>query len=254
MANSVSLLQEALTRATISSVPNTPRKLFPNSEQGSGSEDEDQIVGVKTPATPRAQSRASSRSTSPTRANKRRELKEKEKGLDPLRRLPGELSQKIFGSLDIHSLLNCGRVSKRWRKSQTINWCWYVHYQRKSFTYFDDDWYGEKLPSWTKKESKTAWAQRFASTYRRDDLATEADLERARSDGWRTPKEEREERWRIENGDADSENVEPGSDKLAMRAYYKSLKNSKAKGKGGRSVSERGRDRTGWDGGTNDWN
>jgi hypothetical protein len=105
-------------------------------------------------------------------------------------------------------------------------------------------------------------------------MAADAEFDRARSEGWRTPRcvrpltlistrssashrEEREERWNQENSE-----TEGGVDKIAARAYYKvralvapssqspdqswqSLKNSKGKGvKVGRAG---GRDRSGWE-------
>lgn len=114
------------------------------------SDDEDTITTVHTPAqTPggsRSASRAGSRSTSPSRDGKgggrvgakaRREAAAREKAtsLDPLRRLPNELSVRIFelvglgadgmggeqGDLSgVRDLLKCGLVSTKWRRSATI--------------------------------------------------------------------------------------------------------------------------------------
>ncbi|KDN41775.1 hypothetical protein K437DRAFT_258124 [Tilletiaria anomala UBC 951] len=49
--------------------------------------------------------------------------------LDPLRAFPSELSQRIFLSLPTSALLSCSLVCKRWRRSATLNYCWYKQYQ-----------------------------------------------------------------------------------------------------------------------------
>jgi hypothetical protein len=70
---------------------------------------------------------------------------------------------------------------------------------------------------WTRREARTDWKARYKSVRRRDDLnvpdAADADYEKARSEGYRTPKEIQEERWAAE---AESE-----PSKEESRAYYK---------------------------------
>src|SRR6266702_1088304 len=90
---------------------------------------------------------------------------------DPLRAFPTEISQRIFGLLGIHDLARCARVSRKWRKSQTLNYgmfrccavyisavtaslalVWFQHYRKENF-------YDTSLPQgkWTKRESKQNW-------------------------------------------------------------------------------------------------
>lgn len=41
---------------------------------------------------------------------------------DPLKALPTEISQRIFTTLSVKDLAKCARVSKKWNRSQTINY------------------------------------------------------------------------------------------------------------------------------------
>ena len=83
--------------------------------------------------------------------------------------------------------------------------------------------------AWTRAESKIEWRQRFGQAVKRNELPTSAPTTRPSSraghaDGSQTPREERERRWRIENGeeaDPDAASAPPGSEKKAMREYYK---------------------------------
>ena len=132
-----------------------------------------------------APSRQTSRPSSPTRmgANKRKVpgplilSKSKERSLDPLRALPTDISQRIFGMLSIGDLARCARVCKKWSKSQTLNYgkhlsfcpfysvmvfssyifnmahiVWFQQYRK-------DNFHDEDLPSgkWTRRESKQNW-------------------------------------------------------------------------------------------------
>ena len=47
---------------------------------------------------------------------------------DPLRAFPTEISQRIFGLLGIRDLARCARVSRKWRKSQTLNYGVFSYY------------------------------------------------------------------------------------------------------------------------------
>lgn len=53
---------------------------------------------------------------------------------DPLKIFPTDLSQKIFNRLSIKELAKCARVSRKWSKSQTLNYGEHVLDQRVSIT------------------------------------------------------------------------------------------------------------------------
>ena len=42
--------------------------------------------------------------------------------LDPIRIIPTSVCNKIFSMLDMRSLARCARVSRKWSKSQTLNY------------------------------------------------------------------------------------------------------------------------------------
>ncbi|KAK0560041.1 hypothetical protein OC844_004015 [Tilletia horrida] len=102
---------------------------------------DDELVDVASlpgtaPGTPRNASRPSSPPPalrvdgSPTKAASRSRAAAKIKSkTDPLRTLPSEVSQRIFLQLSIPSLLSCSAVSKRWRRSATLNFCWFKYSQ-----------------------------------------------------------------------------------------------------------------------------
>lgn len=48
--------------------------------------------------------------------------KSKDKSKDPLKKFPTEVSQRIFRDLAVRDLAKCSRVSKKWAKSQTLNY------------------------------------------------------------------------------------------------------------------------------------
>lgn len=82
------------------------------------------------PSRSAAPSRHPSRPASPTRigANRRPApgplhiAKPKGSNKDPLRMLPTEVSQRIFGRLGIRDLGRCSRVCRKWEKSSTLNY------------------------------------------------------------------------------------------------------------------------------------
>uniref|UniRef100_A0A0W0FHX1 F-box domain-containing protein n=1 Tax=Moniliophthora roreri TaxID=221103 RepID=A0A0W0FHX1_MONRR len=174
---------------------------------------------------------------------------------DPLRLFPTQVSQRIFSHLSVKDLARCSRVSRKWNKSQTLNYVWFQHYRR-------DNFHDDSLPpgKWTKRESKQNWRlTHIKSLAERADTSydtTGINSHRTRSgyaspgamnggSGYQTPKEVREEKWRLEAESRDS----PG--KVEMRAMYKELggRKSKAKGSVG-AVGRRGvRDKGGWDDG-----
>lgn len=75
------------------------------------------------------------------------------------------------------------------------------------------------------------------------------EYEKARSDGYRTPREEREERWAAEKASSNNSSTADlfAGDKIAAREFYKSLGGkSKLKTKNTFGGSSGPRDRTGW--------
>lgn len=109
----------------------------------SGSDDENELVEVRTPMTASIagsveSTPASSRSASPSRAGggkrkggagkpRRDKAKEREKAdqmrnpIDPFLRFPGEVLGRVLGELDVRDLQSVGLVCKRWRRSQTLS-------------------------------------------------------------------------------------------------------------------------------------
>ena len=110
------------------------------------SDDENELVEVKTPMTMSVagsvdSTPASSRSASPSRAGgggggkrkggagkpRRDKAKEREKAeqmrnpVDPFLRFPGPVLGRILGDFDVRDLQNVGLVCKRWRRSQTLS-------------------------------------------------------------------------------------------------------------------------------------
>lgn len=210
--------------------------------------EEEPLIEVATPAPSSpsssvASTPAGSRSSSPSRSGRkgggagkprRDKTKERQKAeanknpLDPINRFPGEVNGRIFGELMAPDLLACGLVCKRWRRSQTLNYTWYLLLQSLTWTSPEERkaTYAEStgLPKWRPNEAKEDWAQHFANIMRRDDTETkEADVD----ENGLTMKEERELKWAQENEELET----AGMDKVAMRAYYKSLGNKKVKGK-----------------------
>ncbi|KAK4050775.1 hypothetical protein OIV83_003196 [Microbotryomycetes sp. JL201] len=244
------LLHNALKRHASQAGEGEPLQL-PAMQHLSMSDDDDEVeVRTPAPSTPAstastpAGSRSSSRASSPSRKGKsgagkprRDKTKEREKAeanknpLDPLVRFPGEVTGRILGELGMHDLLACGLVCKRWRRSQTLNYTWYLLLQ--SLTYVEPSKrrtaYSETngLPTWLKSEAKEDWAARFANIYRRDDIESH---ESDHDENGLTMKEERELKWKEENEQAEA----LFADKNEMRQYYKSLGNSKIKGKRGK--------------------
>lgn len=97
-------------------------------------EDEDELVNVVSlPGSPgsksRSASRPGSRASSPTRSS-RRPLQgslhitstSQRAPTDPLKMFPTEVSQQIFRRLKVKDLASCARVSRKWSKSQTLNY------------------------------------------------------------------------------------------------------------------------------------
>ncbi|KAF5361688.1 hypothetical protein D9758_007333 [Tetrapyrgos nigripes] len=219
-----------------------------NSNNGDDSDDSDELVNVVSiPGTP-----SRTRPSSPTRTGgaASRPIRgplhiSSQPTRDPLKLLPTEISQKIFSRLSIRDLAKCALVSKKWSRSQTINYVWFQVYRKDNFR--DDS-----LPpgKWTKRESKQNWRiSHLKSVSERSPTTTGTNgytpsrgsgyTSPSTASGYQTPREIREERWRQEAEATSS----PG--KVEMRAMYKELggRKSKAKTKLG---STGVRDKGGW--------
>jgi len=145
--------------------------------------------------------------------------------------------------LPLMDLAQCALVSKKWNRSQTLNYVWFQYYRKDSF-------HDESLPpgKWTRRESKQNWRStvlqnlrkaRVVNGHSRSGYATPSDS----MSGYQTPREIREERWKAETLVA-----RPG--KLEMREMYKELGGRKARSK---NVTTGPRDLGGWDGGDDGW-
>jgi len=207
---------------------------------------DDELVNVfSLPGTP-ARSRPSTRPSSPSRGAPSRSAHRlalttsAKQSADPLKVFPTEISQRIFTLLGIRDLARCARVSRKWRKSQTLNYVWFQHYRKENF-------YDTSLPQgkWTKRESKQNWSAMYAQMI--SNRSPPLGPVRSRSghaspatSGYLTPREIREERWRLE-----AEAVEkPG--KIEMREMYKELNGRKSKTKGKVGGTTGIRDKGGW--------
>ena len=133
----MSLLQDVLRTQTLDSLD---KKLgFASLNHNHDREDdEDELINVVSlPGSPgsrsrpvsRPSSRPSSRATSPSRSYGRPlkglsqlSVQQRRAPSDPLKAFPTDISQKIFGRLSIKDLAKCSRVSRKWSKSQTLNY------------------------------------------------------------------------------------------------------------------------------------
>ncbi|KAG8871553.1 hypothetical protein FRB97_008584 [Tulasnella sp. 331] len=254
------------TPATPSVTLDEPRE--PRTPSPEHSSDEE-LIGVQsvagTPASAsRPGSRPGSRSHSPTRigAASRRvpgpmflglSSGEKDKKpppvtgrKDPLKALPTEIGQRVFGMLGIYQLARCARVSKKWSRSQTLNYVWFQHYRKENF-------HDDSLPpgKWSRRESKQNWRVVYLENRRKTDIETNRSpnyyslTEAAYTSssrggsGYQTPRELKEEKWK-----AEAEETKPG--KLEMREMYKDLGGRKSKSKSKYSAGTNSRDRGGW--------
>ncbi|KAA1475458.1 hypothetical protein DENSPDRAFT_842241 [Dentipellis sp. KUC8613] len=240
------LLQGVLRQSAADTIDKatSPRRKFATLDDDS----DDELVNViSLPGTP-ARSRPSSRPSSPTRGAAGRpaprplHLSSRIRSSDPLRALPTEISQKIFAQLSIRDLARAARVSKKWRKSQTINYVWFQHYRKENF-------HDESLPpgKWTKRESKQNWSAMYAQFVlnKSPPLGPVRPYSRGSGystpgSGYQTPKEVREERWKLE---ADTTG-KPG--KVEMREMYKELGGRKSRTKGKLGGTSGARDKGGW--------
>ncbi|KAJ7451031.1 hypothetical protein FB451DRAFT_1284466 [Mycena latifolia] len=236
----MSLLQDVL-RSHVPDPKAIERRL--NAQGNSSDESDDELVNVVSlPGTP-----ARTRPPSPTRngaaarplpgplhISSRRDL---------LKALPTEISQRIFGRLSLKNLATCALVSKKWSRSQTINYVWFQHYRNENF-------HDESLPAgkWTKRESKQNWrimhlqnaGRRSPGTTGVNGFSRASGYSSPSMSGAQTPRELKEEKWRQE-----AETAAPG--KIEMRSMYKELGGRKSKGKS-KWGSSGVRDKGGWSG------
>ncbi|KAG7095144.1 hypothetical protein E1B28_005924 [Marasmius oreades] len=220
-----------------------------NTSDGDSDDSDEWVNVVSVPGTP-----ARTRPSSPTKSGGGAHLRPLKGPLrlsssssrDILKAFPTEVSQEIFSKLPIRDLAKCALVSKKWNRSQTINYVWFQHYRKENF-------HDDSLPpgKWTKRESKQNWRIMHLKTSRERSPSYTSSLTSysrgsrsgyvspSYNSGYQTPREIREERWRQEAEVAAS----PG--KLEMRAMYKELGGRKARSKtklGSTGV----RDKGGW--------
>jgi len=259
-------LAERLNRVKLSQ-PLSPVKgpISPGGRSPSPTSDQEELIAVQSTAVSprilsRASSRAGSRSHSPTRtgapARRLAPLRlipeerspttltaRKLDSRDPLKAFPTDISQRIFSYLSIKELARCARVSRKWAKSQTINYVWFQHYRKENF-------HDASLPpgKWTRRESRQNWRTTYIDGRRRAEKEESLPsgggyyLSSTRSgttSGWQTPREVREERWRTE-----AEATTPT--KSDMREMYKELGGRKPKTKSKYQTSNSSRDKGGW--------
>ncbi|KAI0638866.1 hypothetical protein C8Q77DRAFT_1162849 [Trametes polyzona] len=254
----MSLLQGVLRTQTLESLDKQLGAHFDRNAtgrttpHGDRDEDDDELVNVVslpgTPSQSRPASRPGSRAQSPTRRGLRPSplqplTAHKSISTDPLRAFPTDVSQRIFSQLSIRDLARCSRVSRRWNKSQTLNYVWFQHYRKENF-------HDESLPpgKWTKRESKQNWRTIYLGSVpnRPPPTLSRSGYESPRS-GQQTPREIREEKWKQE-----AETTRPS--KVEMREMYKELGGRKARGKGKLGGTGGMRDRGGWgDAGADDF-
>jgi len=157
---------------------------------------------------------------------------------DLLKVLPTEINQRIFSYLPIRDLARCALVSRKWNRSQTINYVWFQLYRRENF-------HDDSLPpgKWTKRESKQNWrvthlklADDRSPTF--NSLSRGSGYSSPSLSGYQTPRELKEEQWRQE-----AHIAKPN--KLEMRTMYKQLGGRKSRGKA-KLGSSGIRDKGGW--------
>lgn len=191
---------------------------------------------------PGSSAAASGASRSKLRTSSKRSTSSRSK-TDPLRSLNSEIAQHIFLQLPVDSLIACSGVSKRWRRSATLNFCWYRHYQHAfSATSLESNMppipaWGSGGAKWTRRESKTDWKTQYAKQKRieaRDAARAESlpgsgsvtpsRTQRMQDAGIMTTHEARMQQWQAEH--------DAGYTKQEMRDYYKAgPKGGKFKGK-----------------------
>ncbi|KII88519.1 hypothetical protein PLICRDRAFT_110381 [Plicaturopsis crispa FD-325 SS-3] len=220
----------------------------PSADRDEAMSDDELINVASLPGTP-IRSPLPSRPSSPTRRAAARPLpgplhlpQSRKAPTDPLKAFPTELSQRIFARLTISELAKCARVSRKWAKSQTLNYIWFQHYRKENF-------HDESLPpgKWSKRESKQNWRTTYLNSISRSprlDASTPYSRGSGYStpahSGYQTPRELKEEQWKLETEVASR----PG--KVEMREMYKELGGRKSKAKTKLGGAGGIRDKGGW--------
>ncbi|KIY51192.1 hypothetical protein FISHEDRAFT_37229 [Fistulina hepatica ATCC 64428] len=234
----MSLLQDVLRSSVVAEADKTQTSP-PRSEVD---DDEEYVNVVSLPGTP-----ARTRPPSPNRVGAATRpapgpLHLSCNGRDPLKVFPTEVSQRVFRQLSVKQLCKCALVSKKWKRSQTINYVWYQLYRKEN--YHDDS-----LPQgkWTRRESKENWRLMYLQSENHSprgsgNFSISSGYASPHS-GYQTPREIREEKWRQEA------ELTSNVTKNEMRAMYKELGGRKPKSKGKFGGGRGARDKGGWDGG-----
>ncbi|KAN0064761.1 hypothetical protein ACQY0O_001818 [Thecaphora frezii] len=171
---------------------------------------------------------------------------------DPLRAFGNEVAQHIFLQLPPRTLLSCSEVSKRWRRSATLNYCWFQHHQSSLLGQEASPTlpaWGSGGAKWTRRQSKTDWKTAFLKqrkmeardAQRAESLPGSGTVTPSRTQkmvdaGLVTTQMARRQQW--------DEQEQPAT-KEEMREYYKSATNKGGKVKGKR---EKGGVKTGLQG------
>lgn len=123
LCNLTSLIHSHLS-LSFSSMSLLYNLLRSNSHQP-GADSDDDLVNVTSPITTPSHTRPPSPTLKGAAARpvpKPLHLNKSRSRTDPLRALPTELSQRIFSRLGLSDLAKCSLVSKKWNRSQTINY------------------------------------------------------------------------------------------------------------------------------------
>ncbi|EDR08310.1 uncharacterized protein LACBIDRAFT_294430 [Laccaria bicolor S238N-H82] len=247
----MSLLQDVLRSHTADALPLEKRlsnvrlspSQRPTSDDDKDDSDDDLVNVVSLPGTPDR-----TRPSSPVRGASSRPLPGplhiSNGRRDPLKALPTEVSQRIFSKLGLRDLAKCALVSKKWARSQSLNYVWFQHYRKENF-------HDDSLPpgKWTKRESKQNWRiVHLKSAREKSPISTPFSrgsgyTSPTNNSGYQTPREMKEELWGQQMAAKPSKNE--------MREMYKTLGGRKARAK--TKLSSSGvRDKGGWDEG-GDW-
>ncbi|KDR68682.1 hypothetical protein GALMADRAFT_231010 [Galerina marginata CBS 339.88] len=250
----MSLLQDVL-RSNVEDIDNGLKNIRLVGKRRTSYEDkddsDDEIVNVVSlPGTP-----ARTRPSSPIRGGASSRLASKapliiaSSRFDPLKAFPTELSQRIFSKLSPRDLAKCALVSKKWARSQSLNYVWFQHYRKENF-------HDDSLPpgKWTKRESKQNWRQVYLkSAKERSSPTSTPPFSRSgynspsrNVSGYQTPREVKEEQWKAELEASAKPN------KVEKREMYKELGGRKSRNKT-KLGSSGVRDKGGWDEGGGEW-
>ncbi|PWN34979.1 uncharacterized protein FA14DRAFT_132908 [Meira miltonrushii] len=167
---------------------------------------------------------------------------------DPLRTLPKEVSQRIFLSLPVSSLISLSQVNKRYRRSATLNYCWYRQCNKGTMVEEQADDLASGGAKWTRRASKMDWKTQYAKQRKMEakeqqrleslpgsGAVTPSRTQRLRDEGIKTASEQRQDEWR--------EQEQQGYTKEEMRDWYKEqggTKGGKLKGKRGKGGQKTG--------------